>query len=359
MLEARHDRLTQFGPFIYKPLSLCPLVVGDGGEGVVDSKLQDEPGRLLALKRYGALDTAREQNFDAITSIICSVLDVPICAVTLLDETRQWFKSSVGLDYTETARDLAFCDQTIRGREVMLIEDATRDSRFADNPLVIGKPEIRSYAGAPLVTPDGYQIGALCAIDRKPRNFDAAQVAILERFSKLVVEQLELQTLAHNDFLTGALTRRAFTSAATAAVGQNRRDRTPAALLALDLDHFKRVNDSHGHGAGDEVLKAVADVCSASLRPGDLFGRLGGEEFAVLLPATAFADAARCAERLRSGIEGLKLPYGTVTASFGLAMVEDYDAFDNWMEAADGALYRAKSEGRNRWVANERILRAA
>jgi diguanylate cyclase (GGDEF)-like protein len=326
---------------------------------VVDDKLHDEAGRILALRRYGIIDTGREDNFDAITSLVCSVLEVPMCAVTFIDEKRQWFKSSVGLGGTETERGLAFCDHTIRERGVMLVEDATLDPRFAENSLVTDDPHIRSYAGVPLVTPDGYQLGALCAIDRKPRSYNAAQVAILERFSGLVVEQLELRTLAHNDFLTGALTRRAISAAGAKAIRQHDRDKTSAALLALDLDHFKRINDTFGHHMGDKVLKAVADACTGTLRPGDLFGRLGGEEFAILLPSTAFFEAARCAERLRTKIEQIVMPSGSVTASFGLAMVDEHSDFDSWLAAADDALYQAKSGGRNRWVAKQTELRAA
>lgn len=326
---------------------------------MVDDKLRDEAGRTLALRRYGIVDTCREDNFDAITSLVCSVLDVPMCAVTFIDERRQWFKSSVGLGSSETERGLAFCDHTIRARGVMLVEDATLDPRFAEHALVRDDPNIRSYAGVPLVTPDGYQLGALCAIDRKPRSYDAAQVAVLERFSRLVVEQLELRTLAHNDFLTGALTRRAISAAGANVVRQHDRDKTSAALLALDLDHFKRINDTFGHHMGDEVLRAVANACTGTLRPGDLFGRLGGEEFAVLLPSTAFFEAASCAERLRTKIEQLVMPCGPVTASFGLAMVGDHSDFNGWLAAADDALYEAKSGGRNRWVAKQTELRAA
>ena len=326
---------------------------------VVLDKLADEAGRISALKRYGVLDSGREQNFDAITSLVCSVLDVPICAVSLVDKKRQWFKSMIGLDVTETARELAFCDHTIKQKDVLLVEDAAADPRFKDNALVTNDPHLRSYAGAPLVTPDGYQIGALCAIDRKPRSFDAAQVAVLERFSGLVVEQLELRTLAHTDYLTGALTRRAFAAAGEIAISRHVRDGALAALLALDLDHFKRINDTFGHQAGDDVLKLVGTACAASLRPGDLFGRLGGEEFGILLPDTAFFAAAGCAERLRKTIENLATPFGTVTASFGLAMISTHARYDEWLGAADLALYAAKRNGRNRWVAEQTELRAA
>ncbi|MEO6247125.1 MAG: sensor domain-containing diguanylate cyclase [Sphingomicrobium sp.] len=327
---------------------------------MIDAKLNDEPGRMLALKRYGVLDTGREQNFDAITSLVCSVLDVPICAVSLIDEERQWFKSIAGLDVAETPRELAFCDHTIRARGIMQVGDATADVRFAENALVTRDPLIRSYAGAPLVTPDGYQLGALCAIDRRPRLFDTAQLALLERFSGLVVEQLELRTLAHQDFLTGALSRRAFTDGARAALRQQARDGASVALMTLDVDHFKSVNDRFGHGVGDQVLKGIADSCRVALRPGDLFGRIGGEEFAILLPGTDFGPALACAERLRMAIQeprGSACP--VVTASFGLAMAEAGEDFDQWLAAADGALYEAKRGGRNRCVAFERERFAA
>lgn len=326
---------------------------------MIDSKLNDETGRMMALKRYSVLDSGREQNFDAITSIVCSVFEVPICAVTLVDEKRQWFKSSVGLGVSETPRENGFCDHTIQQRGITHIEDATADPKFAKHPFVTSDPYIRSYTGAPLVAPDGYQLGALCVIDRKPRSFGPEKLTILERFSGLVVDQLGLRTLAHHDCLTGALTRRAFSAEAAAAVCQHSRDGTPAALMAFDLDHFKRINDTHGHGTGDEVLKAVADVCAATLRPGDLFGRLGGEEFCVLLPATDFSSAAICAERLRREIERLAVPSGKVTASFGLAMIADHSEFDSWLAAADGALYEAKRGGRNRWIADRVERRAA
>jgi len=213
--------------------------------------------------------------------------------------------------------------------------------------------------GAPLISPDGYQLGALCAIDRKPRSFDAGHRALLERFSGLVVEQLELRTLAHQDFLTGALTRRAFCESARVALRQQARDGSPAALLALDIDHFKAVNDRFGHGVGDEVLKGVTEACRAALRPGDVLGRLGGEEFAVLLPGTEFGPALACAERLRAAIQAQPARGGpVVSASFGLAMAAD-QSVEHWLAAADGALYEAKRGGRNRCVAADRERRAA
>lgn len=313
-----------------------------------DIKLHDEPGRLRALHRYGVLDSIKEPNFDSITSIVKNLLQVPICAVSLVDQDRQWFKSIQGLEIAETCRSMAFCDHTIRTREAMVIPDATLDPRFAANPLVTGDPFIRSYAGSPLKTPDSYNLGSLCVIDQKPRDFGPADIALLDQFARVVIDQLELRTLAHRDFLTGVLTRRAFVDSATAALHQASREGRQSALLVFDVDHFKSINDTYGHPAGDVVLKRIADTVGGLLRPTDLLGRLGGEEFAVLLQGSSEAEAFDCAERLRHAIAadpGAGQP--SATASFGIAMVADPTMLDPAIASADCALYAAKRSGRN------------
>ncbi|MDB5658257.1 MAG: diguanylate cyclase [Cypionkella sp.] len=136
-----------------------------------DRKLADEEGRLEALRRYDVLDTPPEAPFDRLTELVRSVLGVPIAAVTLVDAERQWFKSIAGLNACETSLEISFCAHAIKKREPLVISDATLDMRFAKNPLVTGDPWIRSYLGIPLETPDGYNVGALCAIDTKPRTF--------------------------------------------------------------------------------------------------------------------------------------------------------------------------------------------
>lgn len=308
----------------------------------------DEQGRLRALHRYGVLYSARESNFDAITSIVRDLLGVPICAVSLIDEQRQWFKSTQGLDMQEGPRSEAFCDHIIRDDVSMVVEDATKDARFKSNPLVTGDPHIRSYAGHPLVTPDGYRVGSLCAIGREPKSFSPSELALLERFAALVVDQLELRTLAHRDFLTSALTRRAFIDHAESCRRQLARAKRPAWLVLVDIDHFKEVNDCFGHPIGDEVLKQVAGAVMKALRPIDSFGRLGGEEFAVLLPDVSESDVMPCAERLRQTIAAMNVPdLPKITASFGIAPLSPDRSLDDTMAAADAALYAAKRGGRN------------
>ncbi|MEN2787477.1 diguanylate cyclase [Sphingomonas qilianensis] len=320
---------------------------------MLDSKLHDEDARIAALRRLGVLDTAIEQPFEKIVMLVRTVLRVPMAAVTLVDRERQWFKASRGLDATETPRSVSFCTYTIQQRGPMIIEDASRDPRFADNPLVVGPPFVRAYAGIPLRTPEGYNVGALCAIDTEPRTFSPADIAILRDFANIVCDELELRLIAQLDHLTGALTRRGFSEQAERELARAGRYDRPGALVMLDVDHFKRVNDTYGHSIGDQVLQQIAGITEGALRPSDVFGRLGGEEFALLLPETSGAEAMMVAERLREAIAGhaIRLPDGGtlhVTASFGVAESPGIATLAAWLERADAMLYAAKSGGRNR-----------
>ncbi|MDY7523157.1 GAF domain-containing protein [Sphingomonas sp. 10B4] len=156
------------------------------------------------------LDTAVEEPFEKIVTLVRTVLAVPMATVTLVDRDRQWFKAKRGLEATETPRSISFCTHTIAQREPLIVEDARSDQRFADSPLVNGPPYIRSYAGIPLRTPEGYNVGALCAMDTRRRGFSPADIAILGNFANIVCDELELRLIARVDYLTGALTRRGF-----------------------------------------------------------------------------------------------------------------------------------------------------
>jgi anti-sigma regulatory factor (Ser/Thr protein kinase) len=153
----------------------------------------DEPARLAALRRYRILDTEPEQRFDDLTLLASQICDTPISLITLIDSDRQWFKSRVGLDVVETARSVAFCAHAIQQPGVMQVPDAADDARFRANPFVTDEPNIRFYAGAPIVTPDGYALGTLCVIDTKPRHLSDAQLRGLEALRRQVETQLELR----------------------------------------------------------------------------------------------------------------------------------------------------------------------
>jgi PAS domain S-box-containing protein len=152
----------------------------------------NETARLRALRSYSALDSARDEAFDALVRVASSVCQAPIALVSLVDDERQWFLASLGLgDVTETPRDVSFCGHAILQPELMVVEDATQDARFADNPLVLGAPHIRFYAGQPLVDKDGFALGTLCVIDPKPRTLTPRQASVLQELSRAMVRLLE------------------------------------------------------------------------------------------------------------------------------------------------------------------------
>jgi signal transduction histidine kinase len=153
----------------------------------------NEPDRLEKLKLYRILDTPPEDAFDRITRIVAETIGVPIALVSLVDSERQWFKSKHGLEADETPRDIAFCSHAILEDGVFIVEDALKDARFAGNPLVTSDPSIRFYAGAPLKTPDGLNLGTLCAIDREPRQLTDKQRQLLSDLSSIVVDEMELR----------------------------------------------------------------------------------------------------------------------------------------------------------------------
>ncbi|MBE9192217.1 PAS domain S-box protein [Gloeocapsopsis crepidinum LEGE 06123] len=153
----------------------------------------NEEARLKALREYEILDTDPEQAFDDLTRLASQICETPIAVVSLVDSDRQWFKSKLGLDASETSRDVAFCAHTILQTDLFVVPDAQQDMRFSDNPLVTSGPQIRFYAGAPLLTSEDVAVGSLCAIDYVPRNLTPQQQEALEILGRQVVTQIKLR----------------------------------------------------------------------------------------------------------------------------------------------------------------------
>ncbi len=171
---------------------------------------QDEAQRLKVLRSLDILDTPSEERFDRLTRIANRLFDVPIALVSLVDEDRQWFKSAVGLEATETPRDISFCGHAILGDDIFVVNDALSDKRFADNPLVLDNPNIRFYAGCPLTALNGSKLGTLCLIDREPKGFTKNDRMVLKDLAAMVERELELTNMATVDELTSIPNRRGF-----------------------------------------------------------------------------------------------------------------------------------------------------
>jgi len=307
-----------------------------------------EVERLNILNQYGILDTPHEEPFERIAALARLIFDAPIVLISLLDDNRQWFKSNIGLDIRETPREHAICNETICSDDVLVIADARHDIRTAKNPFVTGTPHVAFYAGAPLVTSEKARLGSLCIMDREPRRFDDRQMAILQSLAALVMREMELRRQIDQDWLTGATSRMAFHGTLERLI--ERMTPPSIGLISFDIDHFKQINDRFGHLAGDRVLIEVVDVCRGVLRDGDVISRMGGEEFAVLLPGATPKSALAVAERLRQAIENSRRPEvdAPVTASFGVTMLEQSDlGLADPLRRADEALYRSKGNGRN------------
>lgn len=305
-----------------------------------------EAARLCTLHSLNILDTPAEERFDRLTRIARRLFDVPIATISLIDEQRQWFKSCMGLDASETSRDVSFCGHTILTPDMLIVEDTLLDERFCDNPFVIGEPFIRFYAGCPLVN-SGYGLGTLCIVDCKPRRLTSEDQAILRDLAGMAERELTALQLAFTDELTGISNRRGFLELAKHSLALCRRKALPASLVFFDLDQFKTVNDTFGHAEGDRWLRLFAAQLKQTFRASDIFARLGGDEFVVLLadvaPTLTDELLERLADALQQQFRELHLPYPPL---YSVGVVH-YDparhcAIDDLLHEADQFMYAHK-----------------
>jgi diguanylate cyclase (GGDEF)-like protein len=266
----------------------------------------NEVERLHVLRALAILDTQAEERFDRLTRIATRMFNVPISLVTLVDSNRQWFKSRMGLEVEETSRDISFCGHAILGNEAFVVNDASKDPRFFDNPLVTGVPHIRFYAGQPIRTTHGFKIGTLCLIDSQPREFPARDIEDLTDLARMVENELAAIELATMDELTDINNRRGFTMLTEKYLNYFTRHHVFASLVFLDLNGFKLINDTYGHDEGDRALETFGKALKQVGRTSDIFARLGGDEFVVLLANTRQHEAHIYIQRLATYLDTLR-----------------------------------------------------
>ncbi len=351
---------------------------------MTDADVPDtESARLAALTSYGILDTLPEKSYDDLVAIAAGICDAPMGSVALIDADRKWFKSQRGFTLSHMARHVAFGAHAIqRPHDIMVVPDALADSRFVNNPLVAGEHKVRFYAGAPLVSSGGAAVGTICVMDRTPRDLAPFQREALGGLSRQVVNLLELgvahreltshlserewyerklvgyqqELIAENahltemsrtDALTGLFNRRAFSSIIKTAIDKAVLDCKPLAMAIVDIDRFKDINDRYGHPAGDKTLIAIAHALKAHCGDQNTVARIGGEEFAIVMPGTDVAHATVQCERLRATIQALPHDF-QLTVSIGLTALRIGGSVSTLYARADEALYMAKRSGRNR-----------
>jgi diguanylate cyclase (GGDEF)-like protein len=311
----------------------------------------DESERLSALESIHLLDTEPEERFDRLTRIAKRLFNVPIALVSLIDANRQWFKSCQGLAIRETSREISFCGHTILQDGLFIIHDTLLDERFRDNPLVVGEPKIRFYAGMPLTVLNGRKLGTLCLIDHQPRQMSPEDQDLLRDLSRMAERELVAIQWATLDDLTLISNRRGFFALGCHTLALCDRLQKPAVLFVFDLNRFKQINDTYGHAAGDRALVDFASCLKQTFRNSDVLGRLGGDEFVVLLSQATPTDARTMLGRLDDALachHAANPQDYQVTYSVGLAHFEppQTPSLETLLLAADEAMYVQKQRGR-------------
>lgn len=282
----------------------------------------DEADRQAALDRSLLTSTPAEADIDRIARLTREALGAPVTLFTLVDENRQWFKACIGLDETETPRDLSFCGHAILGDSVFVVEDARRDPRFADNPLVTGAPQVIAYAGKPIHDPDGYRLGTLCVIDHEPRSFSLADIARLEDFGRLLEVVLRARKLSESQQHLLADLAKARRDALLCPVARcwNRQGfellldreacllaarRKSLSVLRIDIDRYKALRARCGPAIANQAVASLAGRLRQSLRGEDIIAHFSDGAFAVILPDLGRKALLRVA---RSVLDAATLP---------------------------------------------------
>ena len=233
---------------------------------------QNDPARLATLREYGILDSHRDKAYEDITALATYICGAPVSLISLIDEGRQWFKSEIGFGESETTREESFCAYTITDPRTLVVEDARLDPRFADNPLVTGDPNIRFYAGAPLIAPNGHVLGTVCVIDTEPRNLSADQIKALEALARQVMSLLKARLrIVENETAAAAIMQNEKLAAVgrlASSMAHGINNPLEAVTNLLYLSRLKSTDSEVRNwlDLADQELRRVATIANQTLR---------------------------------------------------------------------------------------------
>ncbi|WP_325894830.1 GGDEF domain-containing protein [Grimontia sp. NTOU-MAR1] len=306
----------------------------------------DETHRLQVLHHLNILDTGNEERFDRLTRLAKQMFGTKIAAISFIDTNRQWVKSGKGLE-REYPRDISFCAHAILDSEPMVVNDTLSDTRFSDNPLVLGDLKIRFYAGYPIRHVSGSLLGALSIADDEPRGFDDYDLRCMKDIVDLVENELASMQLSTQDHLTGLLNEHGFEVICQNSLNMCERLNAPASLAFFDVRELKTINKLRGNVEGDRALAFFADLLKFGFRDSDVLARLESDKFAVLMNNTPIANTQEILDRFKERVDRYSvenaLPY-TLDYYVGVSWVEpesNYD-FSNLLDTARNFAIKAK-----------------
>lgn len=331
-----------------------------------------EINRLKVLREAKILDTPIHSNFERLVDLALKIFDVPIVAISLIDENRQWFKAIRGCDLKETPRNISICNHTITQDDVMVIHDAQNDPTFKDNPMVTGELGVRFYAGCPIHAGNNQPIGAFCLADNKPRLFTEREKLILKDLATLA--EVEIKNLTQKeDYLTintflqkkkSGYYLDEITKVWNAAgmrlllkhTLENHKKVEPFGLINLSIDGFNSFAEEQGHEAGHELLAAVARELVSTCDKDEIIGYLGGKEFLIIVPCSQKEKTVAIANLLleKQKKEIIKLHTGLVKTTLSIGSVyydkSKHKDLESLLEDAHQALEEGKQAGGNQVI---------
>lgn len=317
---------------------------------------ENEAARVATLRSLRILDTPRDDRFDRYTRIAARIFDMPIALISLVDDQRQWFKSVAGFEGHETPREVSFCAHAILGDDVFEVCNSRQDMRFRDNPLVIEQPHIRYYAGAPLHTPNGHNIGTLCVIDRVPRKLRDEDKRMLKDLAAMVVDEI----ISYVDPETDLANRHALMITGARLFEHVSVD-SGLSLLLFDISDTPASTDSQDSGL--TAGSVFADLLCGRFPAAECIAHIGGYRFCVLLKddqsVNEIKEANRlCAETRKAlrdfGRKGMSSPLvGRVRCD-----TERHASFDDMLRDADGLYFNFENPPSPDFAESNRFVNA-